>query len=283
MKKIRIGVTACGACLLLMTIGCASKTNQATTSTAGGQTSTAPAGDQAAKAKVALVRFVDAIPGRKANLAFGDQELFPDVSYKTATPYKEVPGERHDFKLTTGRETNKSPVTNSEGLTNGARYTVVAALDKNGNEKLDVINDNLSEPSNGKAKLRVINAADADVDVYAPVSMNGNRGSAEPARHPNRTNPYADEDQWFSGVNRATSTDFKDVEPYEGRLNIVETGANNKHQLGPAVHVPLDLKPGEIYTIVVTGGTRAHPLEALKIEDRLNGSPAQAGGSAGRP
>src|SRR5581483_7930169 len=139
MKKFRVGLIACGAsAAMLFSVACGSKTSESTTSSANGQTSSAPSGKAAANAKVALVRFVDAIPGQSANLAFGNAQLFSDVAYKTVTPYKEVAGERHDFKLTTTRG-NTTPITNSEGLTNGERYTVVAGLDKNGVEKLDVI------------------------------------------------------------------------------------------------------------------------------------------------
>jgi hypothetical protein len=285
MKKFRVGLVAGSACAMLIFAGCASKTSQSTTSSANGQTSTAPSGNTAANAKVALVRFVDAIPGHSASLAFGDQQLFSDVAYKTVTPYKEVAGERHDFKLTTNREPrNGSPVTNSEGLTNGDRYTVVAALDKNGAEKLDVINDNLSAPSDGKAKIRVINASESEVNVYAPVAENGNRneGNADRAKHPDRMHPYANEHKWFSGVNQASSTNFKDVQPYNGKLDVVDAKVDANHRVGPAVHVPVDLRPGQLYTVVVTGGTREYPLQAVKIDDQLNGSTNQHTDQASR-
>jgi hypothetical protein len=264
---------------MLMIAGCGSKTSQSTTSTAGGQSSTAPSGERAANEKVALVRFVDAIPGRSANLAFGDTQLFSDVAYKTVTPYKEVPGERHDFKLSTSREqANGSPVTNSEGLTNGNRYTVVAALDKKGAEKLDVINDNLSTPADGKAKVRVINASEEEVDVFAPVSKNGkpSEGTADRAKYPAGKDRYADENKWFGGVNEASSTNFKNIEPYSGNLDVVNAKTEAKRHAGPAVQVPVDLKAGQLYTMVVTGGTRGNPLQAVTVEDQLNGSPARS-------
>jgi Domain of unknown function (DUF4397) len=274
MKPLRVGFVASSACVMLIIAGCGSKTSQSTTSTAGGQTSTAPSGEKAANEKAALVRFVDAVPGRNVSLAFGDTQLFSDVAYKTVTPYKEVAGERHDFKLTSNRErANGSPVTNSEGLTKGNRYTVVAALDKNGAEKLDVINDSLSTPADGKAKVRVINASETEVDVFAPVGKNGKpaEGTADRAKYPNRSDRYADENKWFGGVNQVSSTNFKDVEPYSGDLHIVNAKTQAKHHLGPAVQVPVDLKAGQLYTVVVTGGTRQYPLQAMTVQDQLNG------------
>jgi len=254
-------------------VGCGSKTNQATTSTSEGKTSSAPSGQEAANAKVALVRFVDAIPEGHASLTFGNTPMFSDIGYKTVTPYKEVPGERHEFKLTTDHPARQAqPVTNSEGLSNGARYTVVAGLDKNGNEKLDVINDNLSAPADGKSKMRVINASDTEVDLYAPVKKNGNgtEGSADRARQPSRVQQYSDEDKWFSGVNAISSTSFKDVQPYDGQLDIVPSNHPKNRAVTKAVHLPVDVKAGDLYTVVVAGGTRRHPLEAIKIEDHLN-------------
>jgi hypothetical protein len=268
MKQFAV---TCLACASLIVIGCASKTNQSTTSRSEGHTSTAPSGQEAAKSKVALVRFVNAAPER-ASLDFGNMSLFSDVAYNTVTPYKEVPGERHDFKLVaTGAHTkNGKPVTESEGLSNGARYTVIAALDKNGNEKLDVIDDNFSQPADGKSKVRVINASEKEVDVYAPVSTEGKEeGSADRAKHPDRNNPYANEDKWFSGVNAVSSTSFKDVAPYDGKLDIVSAGYNNRAQRAQATHVAMNMRPGDLYTVIVTGGGR-HPLDAVKIDDHLD-------------
>ena len=263
-------VATCVAVVCVLAAGCSSKTPSTTTSTSGGPASSAPSGTEAANAKVALVRFVDGVPEGSASLSFGDTQLFSNVAYKTVTPYKEVADERHDFRLITDRTpTNAKPVTDSEGLTKGSRYTVVAALDKNGAEKLNVINDSLSAPTDGKAKLRVINASAAEVDLYAPVSRNGSRneGTADRAKHPTHANPYTDEDKWFGGVNANSSTSFKDVRPYEGNVDVVASGHGRR---SPSAQVPVDLKAGEISTVVVAGGTRKHPLEAVKIDDHLN-------------
>ena len=108
----------------------------------------------------------------------------------------------------------------------------------------------LSAPADGKAKVRVVNASESEVNVFAPVAENGRRdeGSADRAKHPDRLNPYANEDKWFSGVNQASSTNLKDVEPFNGDLNIADTRIDSKHRIGPAVTVPVDLKSGQLYT-----------------------------------
>ena len=271
MNRWRAGATAFGACILLIAAGCASKTDQATTTKAGGETSTAPSGKAAANEKVALVRFVNAIPGVPTSLSFGDQQAFTDVAYRTVTPYKELPGERHDFKLLVSgqKDTTQPAATNSEGLTNGARYTVVASLDKNGRDKLDVITDNLSEPANGKAKVRVINGSEDEVDVVAPAPRTGrNEGSADRMTN-NRTNAN-NEDKWFSGVNQASSTSYKDVDPLKGTLDVRRAGSDPARRGAVnGAEVPVDFVAGKLYTIVVTGGTPKYPLEVVKIEDEL--------------
>lgn len=274
MKPIRAGATALGACLVLFTVGCGSKTSQPTTTTSStGQSSTAPSGQEAANQKAALVRFVNAVPGRSATLAFGDSNVFTDVAYKTVTPYKELPNERHDFKLLTGSNQHAQPAaTNSEGLSKGQRYTVVASLDKNGRDKLQVITDNFSEPANGKAKIRLINASADEVDAYTPEAANPNTGTAERMRHPTAMTT-ANEQKLFSGVNADSSTSFKDVDAQNTNLDIRRSSSRN-HRVTPGVRVPVDLAQNRMYTVVVTGGEGRYPLSTMKIEDELTGTPA---------
>jgi hypothetical protein len=266
-----IGFAALSACVAL-TIGCGNKTQQATTTNTEGATSQAPSGQQAANQKAALVRFVNAVPGRAVDLWFGDQKAFTDVSYKTVTPYKELPNERHDFKLTRTGQANPDAtnVKNSEGLNAGDHYTIVATLDNNGKEKLDVITDRLSEPANGKAKIRVINASGEEVDVYAPAAMNSRTsGSADRAKNPNAARN--EEEKWFGGVNQVSSTSYKEVDPMNGTLQIRPANANNKRVARGGVNVPVDLNAGKLYTLVVTGGERGHALDVIRVEDQLTG------------
>ena len=85
-------------------------------------------------------------------------------------------------------------------------------------------------------------------------------------------NPHADEDKGFGGVNPASSTSFKDVQPYEGNVDIVAAGYKTNARMAPSAHVPIDLKTGEGYTVVIAGGTRKSPREAIKIDDHLSAS-----------
>jgi hypothetical protein len=260
-------------------MACGNKTQQATSTNTEGASSQAPSGQQAANQKMALVRFVDGIPGHSVDLWFGDQKAFSDVSYKKVTQYKELPGERHDFKLAKAGETNPntSKITNSEGLNNGDHYTIVASLDKHGKEKLDVITDRLTEPNSGKAKVRVINASADEVDVYSPTEMNGTSGSADRAKNPPARNTAANEEsKWFSGVDQASSTDYKDVDPTNASLQV---RPSSRHRAA-GVNVPVDLNAGKLYTLVVTGGAHGQALGVVRVEDELTGPVASA---ASRP
>jgi hypothetical protein len=277
MTTKMIGFGALSACLAF-TIACGDKTQQATSTNTEGATSQAPSGQQAANQKTALVRFVDAVPGPSVDLWFGDQKAFADVGYKTVTRYKELPGERHDFKLAASGETNPntSKITNSEGLNNGDHYTIVASVDKDGKEKLDVITDRLTEPASGKAKVRVINASAEEVDVYSPIAMSGTSGSADRTRNSAAARTAANEEsKWFSGVDQASSTTYKDVDPMNGSLQIRPAGRRH----APA-GVSVDLSAGKLYTLVVTGGAHGKPLDVVRVEDELTGPAASA---AARP
>jgi hypothetical protein len=285
-------IAAFGACLAVWSVGCSSKTNQASSTTTEGATSTAPSGQQAANSKMALVRFVNATPGQTHDLWFGDTKAFTGVDYKTVTPYKEIAAERHDFKLAPAGSSAAAAnpaATNSEGLNSGDHYTVVAEVDKDGKPKLDVITDHLSEPSTGKAKIRVINASQDEVDVWAPNSMkNGATNSADRMRNappaattatPNNANGP---DKWFGGVNSDSSTSYKDVDPMNGTLTLGPSGSytpttnrarkTNTKVAANEVTVPVDLMPGHLYTIIVTGGENGRGLDAIKVEDTLIGA-----------
>ena len=58
--------------------------------------------------------------------------------------------------------------TDSEGLTAGKHYTVLAVTGKDGTFTLNNVKDDLVPPAPGKAKVRVINLAPGikDVDLY---------------------------------------------------------------------------------------------------------------------
>jgi hypothetical protein len=244
--------TALAFCVLA---GCSSnKTNEPSASTTPNGGSTAPSGQEASSHKKALVRFSQTVPGnQRMDLWFGDMKVFSNVAYKEVTPYVEVPAERHDFKLEPAGDTQTTaPATNSEGLSAGGHYTIVAEKkgSKDGALTLDPLNDNLKAPAGGKAKLRIVNAAVGlgKIDVVGP------------------------DGKIFGGIGENSSTSYKEVAPIRGTFEI-----RRSDKSVDALRIPnMSLQPGKLYTIFIVGGD-GQRLEALPVTDQLT-PPAGVGG-----
>jgi hypothetical protein len=223
--------------------------NRATQTTTKDGVSTAPAGKLADERDQALVRVVNAIPGSDAtDVVAGDTKAFIHVDYKTVTPYKELPEERMTLKLvSSGKETGEPLAENSEGLSGGQRYTVVALPGKLGQAaELRVLNDNLTPPSEGKAKVRVVHASPdmGEMDVLVT-------GKKDPL---------------FDGVNLNTAGGYKEVEPLRGTLEV-----RDQDRKTIVAKVPnASFEPGKLYTMFVVGRTAGNPkVEAVTVEDQL--------------
>jgi len=242
------GITA--TCLLgLVLAGCGSikPTSQYTETNAGGQTSIAPAGKAVGKQNKALVRFLNAAPGvTRYDLWFEDSKTYTRVKYQRLTPYDELPAMRGEFRLRASGWDDTEPLATQTGrLDSGERYTVVALRDAEGNMALELIADNLTPPSEGKAKVRLINAAP-------------NFGEADVIRQ-------NDNKLLFKGVNVDTATHYEDVDASTTTLEVREKG-----QQRPALLISnVNLEAGKMYTIVMAGGTAHTPLQAIPIEDEL--------------
>lgn len=237
-------------CLSLVFLaGCSSikPTSQDTETNAGGQTSVGPAGNAVAKQNKALVRFLNADPGAtRYDLWFDKAKTYTNVRYQRLTPYDELPATSGEFRLRASGWDDTEPVATQTGrLDSGKRYTVVALRDAERNIVLDVIPDNLAPPSNGKAKVRVINAT-------------FNFGEVDVIRQ-------SDNKPLFKGVDVDTATDYKDVDAAATTLEVRKTGDNRPTLLSSKVN----LKAGKMYTIVMAGGTATTPLQAIPIEDEL--------------
>ena len=225
-------------------------TSQDTETSAGGQTSVAPAGKAVAKQNKALVRFLNADPGvTRYDLWFEDSKAYTHVKYQRLTPYDELPATSGEFRLRASGWDDTEPIAIQTGrLDSGKRYTVVALRDAKGNMALDVIADNLVPPSEGKAKVRLINAA-------------FNFGQADVIRQ-------NDNKLLFKGINVKTATDYEDVDAANTTLEVRKKGQHR-----PALLISnVNLEAGKMYTIVMAGGTTNTPLQAIPIEDELTHS-----------
>lgn len=232
-----------------------SSTRQApvTTNTPQG-TATAPPAEQAERADEALVRFVHANPsGAAMDLYADDTRAFDGVAFKTVTPYQPIDGQRYTLRLRRAGAASSEPLaSNSEGLDDGDYYTVFALPGASAKEPavLRVVEDDFSKPGDGKARVRVVNAAqDLDeIDVYAS----------------------GRDDALFGGVDMSTVTSYDEIDPWSGAL---EVRAENSTQ--PIASVAnANFEAGKVYTVVVVGHPRGTPkLEAFVIEDQM-GVPA---------
>lgn len=195
----------------------------------------------------AMVRFVNADPqGSSLDLWFGDSKAFSGVSYKGASAYTWLPAERKEFHLRTAGQ-NSDLTQNSEGLTAGRHYTVVAVRHADGKVSLRMVEDDLKAPEAGKAKVRIMNVSPGagELDVYAT----------------------AKKDEVFEDVDFEDTTAYKEVDPSAGTLEI-----RQEDKKVPLVLPDMKLEPNKLYTIVVTG---QQPIEAVRLSDSHESSSGQ--------
>lgn len=255
-RKLNLGSLALTitVSLLLLAAACSresAQTQNTRTSSSESDRSTAPASADVNQRDNALVRVVAAIPdGRSVDILADDRVVFEDLGYKTVTEYRELPSDRFTFWVRpAGQAGGKLLAENSEGLSSGSHYTLVA-YDKDGKAELVIFSDNLIPPPSGKAKVRVIHAAPeiGGVDVYA-----------------------VGRDTLFSGVNSGTESNYSEVDPMEVTLQIHPEGKQNALLNVNKVR----FEAGSVYTIVLVGHAQRSPrLEAIRIEDRFLGTPS---------
>jgi hypothetical protein len=238
---------------LLLVAACSSESNQnqPVTTTTNTGTSNAPPSTEVKQRGNALVRVIHAVPGGPAVDVFADDaKMLSGIAYKTTSPYEEVSGERHTFRIRpAGQDTAQPLAENSSGLSDGKHYTVVAWAGDDGKPALSIVDDDLVPPSSGKAKVRLIHAsADAgEVDVYA---REGNK-------------------KLLGGVDFRNATIYSEFEPMSGAIEVRPAGKNNAVLTIPNAK----FDAGDIYTIVVAGRAKGTPkLEAMIVEDKLVGA-----------
>jgi Domain of unknown function (DUF4397) len=240
--------------VLLLAAACSHepKQTQPVTSTSGSGTSTAAPAKEVAARNNALVRVINAVPGKTAFDVFADdQKVFESVAFKSVTPYKELPDTHRAFRVRpAGQDTAQPVAENSEGLAGGKHYTIVVMPDTNDKAALHIVNDNIDTPPANKAQVRVIHAA-PDVGEIDVVEKQGNK-------------------TLFSGVNFERETAYMDVDPMKTTLEVKQEG-----QQQPILTLPnANFEKSKFYTIVVTGLTKGAPkLQTLMVEDQLGSAP----------
>jgi hypothetical protein len=196
----------------------------------------------------AMVRVIDVAPSTSLDLFAGDLLLFDGLAFKTVTPYRAVDGKRYDFALRPAGMTRAKPLSsNTEGLDSGHHYTAVAMPGDDRVPHLRVVNDPVDPPAAGKARLRIVHAGiDAGaVDIRAAGSS----------------------DTLVNNVEYRAITDYRDVSPIDGNIDVVDKTGASKVLATLRTHI----EPGRFYTIVISGHADTTPgLEAFLIEDHLS-------------
>jgi hypothetical protein len=190
------------------------------------------------------IRYVDALTANAgAELYFGDSKLLAGET-NPETGYIEVPNGRRVFEL---RHRGKEPlVRHREELRGGAHYTVIAFDDQNGKPAVIVVNDEEAAPSNGKAKVRLIDAAAraGDFDLYVADRRLGNL-TAESA--PGPVSAWEEVDAGRQPVELRT----RDRSPQ--RISVPDSG----------------LLAGNLYTFVLTDRrTDRQPVQVVTLENQ---------------
>jgi hypothetical protein len=236
-----------------------------TTRTEAGKSQAPESGQGAAHMSQALVRVVNAAPEAKAVDVLADSNpTFADVDYKTVTPYKNVPASADDFAITPAGDTQAQPLAkNSTSISGGRHYTIVAlpasaadgTSDKTADKapsklELQVIDDDIEPPAEGKARVRVINAS-PDAPTLA-VFVKGQQ------------------DALFTDVDFKEAASYKEVDPASATLEFRPTTDARRPALTTA---RVNLEPGKTYTLIVAGHRqgRTGTVDTILIEDTLTG------------
>jgi len=255
MKVIMFLIVAAAALLMW---GCSNEANrnEPLMTTTEGTISTASPAAEAEKRGNALIRVVHAVPDAGETDVFADEtKTFEGVSYKSVTPYKEVSEERHNFRVAMAGNKSAQPLAeNSENLSKGYHYTaVVLPGEKDEAPTLQIISDDITPPSVGKAKVRVIHASpDAgEIDLHAT----------------------GKDRALFDGLNFQTTASYTEVDPMIVTLEVRPEGRKTALLMVPNAK----FEAGKIYTIIVTGKAKGSPnIEATIVEDQLVGNMASA-------
>lgn len=232
--------TSAAACARVET----SQAEVQTTSPAG--QSTAPSSASLDRRNEAMVRVVHAVPaGAPIDIYAGDLAVFESLAYKAVMPYRVVDGKRYVFAARPAGMPNAKPLSsNTEGLDDGEYYTVFALPGLNHGVHLRVVDDLLTAPAEGRAKVRVVHgSSDAgEVDLVA-------------AGRPTAL---------FDGVDFQSVTGYEEIEPMDGQLEIRGEG----HKAALATVANAHIEAGRFYTVVIVGNTKSTPrIEAFIIED----------------
>jgi hypothetical protein len=186
-------------------------------------------------------------------------KVFPGVGYGVVSTYLTVPTGTYAVAMRgAGAPASDPPVLTTNVTVDAGRAYTVAGVGRHADLGLRVIADDLTPPSGGKSKVRIVQAS-----VHAPVLSASISGGATIA----------------NDIAFATTTDYYDVTP--GRWTLQVRGTNK----GPSSNLSVHLQPGDVYSLLVldtkSGGLKAQlRVDAASRGTMPNGGvPTGAGGT----
>jgi hypothetical protein len=218
---------------------------------------TPAAGASAASASVGYVRLAHLSPDTPAVDVYlagpgspNKPQVFPAVGYGALSDYLPLPAGRYAVSMrTAGAPASEPPVLTTEvSVSAGAAYTV-AGVGRYADLGLRVLEDDLTAPGGGQAKVRVVQAS-----VRAPVIDVAAAGGPEIA----------------SGVEFATTTRYEQVAPGTWTLRLEPPGS------APTT-TEVTLAGGNVYSLLVLDGERGGLTTQLRVDAR-GGAVVPAGG-----
>ncbi len=170
----------------------------------------------------------------------GSPQVFPGVGYGVVSKYLGVPPGSYavSMRLAGAPATDPPVLTTTVTVQPGKAY-LVAGVGKHADLGLKVIDDDLSPPPSGKAKVRIIQAS-----VRAPVLNLSIAGGASIA----------------DNVAFATTTDYLQVQP--GRWTLQAAGTNG----GPTGTLPVHLDAGNVYSVLVLDAAQGGLSAQLRLD-----------------
>lgn len=192
----------------------------------------------------------------------GKPQVFPAVGYGVVSTYLPLPAGRYAVAMRqAGAPADEPPVLTTEvAVTSGSAYTV-AGVGRYADLGLRVLEDDLSAPADGQAKVRIVHAS-----VRAPIV----------------DVTAADGPRIAEGVRFATTSDYREVEPGRWRLRLGGSG-------GPTTDTEVTLAGGAVYSLLVLDSGRGGLTTELRQDAAggaavvpVGGIDTGAGGTAGR-
>jgi MYXO-CTERM domain-containing protein len=176
----------------------------------------------------------------------------PGIGYGTISDYQSVPSGTYAISMRKpGDPATAAPVLSASVTVADGRAYTVARIGAPGKAEARAIEDDRSLPEGGKAKIRVLQAAQRTVDVS--VKDGGNVAK---------------------GVAFATATGYQGLDTGNRTVTVQPAG-------GKATTVKADVTAGSVYSLLVLEGTDGGVTAALRTDAKRAGTVPRGGVEAG--